>query len=217
MTTSEGKLLFRFLLVTAFAYFFALMVRITIQYVPIRMDIAFLLVKQEEIKLTYYQIAFFTHVFTSIFVLLFGAFQFSAYIRKKYRQVHLFLGKMYILLILLFSAPAGLVMGYHGNGGPIAKTAFLLLGSLWIIFTAQAYQYARAQNWQLHKNYMYRSYSLTLSAISLRLFKWIIVANFDLAPMDAYRIVSWAGWVVNLVIAELLISQNFLSRRAVPF
>ena len=49
---------------------------------------------------------------------------------------------------------------------------------------------------------MIRSYALTLSAISLRLFKWIIVFIWAPPPMDTYRIVAWLGWVFNLVLVE---------------
>jgi hypothetical protein len=74
-----------------------------------------------------------------------------------------------------------------------------------MFFTYRAYIYAKQKKWQLHRNFMYRSYALTLSAVSLRYFKWIIVSLSDLAPMDTYRIVAWAGWIFNIVVAELLI------------
>ena len=50
---------------------------------------------------------------------------------------------------------------------------------------------------------MLRSYALTLSAISLRLLKWIIVSTFEWPPMDTYKIVSWLGWIVNIVVIEM--------------
>jgi hypothetical protein len=55
---------------------------------------------------------------------------------------------------------------------------------------------------------MIRSYALTLSAISLRLFKYIIVFIWHPLPMDTYRIVAWLGWVVNLIIAEIIIHKK---------
>ena len=71
------------LIYLALGYFSYLMILITLQYIPIDFDVAFLSVKQKEIRWVYYQIAFFTHVYTSIFVLLFGLLQFSASLRKK--------------------------------------------------------------------------------------------------------------------------------------
>jgi hypothetical protein len=59
---------------------------------------------------------------------------------------------------------------------------------------------------------MYRSYALTLSAISLRVFKLVIVALFHPNPMDVYVLVAWLGWVVNLGIAEFLIYRLRVKR-----
>jgi hypothetical protein len=56
---------------------------------------------------------------------------------------------------------------------------------------------------------MIRSFALTLSAITLRLWKYIIVMGFQPKPMDAYQIVAWLGWVLNLVIAEIIIYKYY--------
>lgn len=203
-----GKHIVNFFLVASLLYFTYLMILITLQYVPIDFGAAFLAVKEEEIKLTHYQIAFFTHVYTSIFVLIFGITQFSVYIRNKFAPLHRGLGKAYVLLILLFAAPSGLVMGYYGNGGISSQISFCLLAVLWFWFTLKAYTSVRKRNFIAHKNYMILSYALTLSAISLRLFKWILSNTLELPPMDMYRIVSWAGWVFNLGIALLIINNK---------
>jgi hypothetical protein len=49
---------------------------------------------------------------------------------------------------------------------------------------------------------MLRSYALTLSAVTLRLWKWGIVAVFAPPPMDTYRLVAWLGWLGNLLLVE---------------
>lgn len=60
---------------------------------------------------------------------------------------------------------------------------------------------------------MIRSYALALSAITLRLWKWMYANWVDpemelLHPMDLYRIVAWAGWIPNLLLAEALIKRK---------
>jgi uncharacterized membrane protein len=186
----------------AFLLFFTyLMCLITLQYIPIRFDVAFLQIKVEEIKLVHYQLAFFTHVYTSIFVLMFGLTQFSSWIRVNYTLIHRLFGKLYVLLILLFAAPSGFIMGIYGNGGFYAQLSFCLLAILWFYFTLQAYLKIRKKQFLSHQNYMILSYALTLSAISLRLFKWLISNTLALPPMDTYRIVVWLGWLFNLLVA----------------
>ncbi|MFD2100692.1 DUF2306 domain-containing protein [Flagellimonas iocasae] len=186
-------------------YLSYLMVLISIQYIPVRFDVAFLAIKQDEISIPYYQISFFTHVYTAIFTLLLGFFQFSKRLRKKYPKFHQASGKLYIGLIVLFAGPSGFVMGIHANGGIYSQISFCLLSLLWVYFTIQAYRNARKKEWKLHSKFIYRSYALTLSALSLRLFKWVIASTIALPPMDIYKIVAWGGWLVNLLIAELII------------
>ncbi|VXC24300.1 Predicted membrane protein [Flavobacterium sp. 9AF] len=188
-----------------YIYFSYLLLLITLQYLPLNFEVTFLKLKQEEVKLPYYTIAFFTHVYTSIFLLLFGILQFSKKIRIKFPKTHKVIGKLYLIIILLFSGPASLIMGIHANGGLVSKISFTILSILWLIFTFLSLYYAKELNFKKHQQFAIRSFALTLSAISLRLFKYIIVFLWHPLPMDTYRIVSWLGWVINLLIAEIVI------------
>jgi len=191
-------------------YFAYLMILITLQYVPINFNVAFLNIKEVEIAYPYYQYAFFSHVYTSIFVLLVGIPQFSKTIRNQFPKIHKSLGAIYIALILFIASPSGLVMAFHANGGIFSKISFSIQAILWFIFTLKAFQFIRKKDWVNHRKFMLRSYALTLSAISLRLFKWIIVSAFEWPPMDTYKIVSWLGWLVNIIVVEvyLLLEKN---------
>lgn len=202
------KNLFKIVYYVSLLYFTYLMLLITLQYIPISFDVAFLRIKQDAIKLVHYQYAFFIHVYSSIFVLIAGIPQFSQFVRTKYRAVHRKLGMLYIALVLFVASPSGFIMALYANGGMGSKISFIIQAVLWFAFTYKAYQYARQKKWKLHENFMYRSYALTLSAISLRLLKWIIVATLALPPMDTYRIVSWAGWILNLIIIEIYLNKR---------
>jgi len=192
----------------ALLYFSYLMLLITLQYIPVKFDVAFLNVKQVEIEKRYYQIAFFSHVYTSFFVLISGIVQFSKSVRNRFRTFHRFIGKLYILLIIFVASPSGLIMALHANGGILSKLSFSIQALLWFWFTYRAYIFAKNKDWVKHRKFMFRSYALTLSAISLRLFKWIIVSTITLPPMDTYKIVSWLGWIVNLAIVELYLRDK---------
>ncbi|RYZ52872.1 MAG: DUF2306 domain-containing protein [Sphingobacteriales bacterium] len=131
--------------------------------------------------------------------------QFSPLLRKRLPLLHRISGRIYVAVILLASGPTGLIMGYYGNGGMVAQTAFCLLAVLWMFFTWKGFATARVGNISAHRKWMYRSYALTLSAISLRLWKWLLVLLFEPRPMDVYQVVAWLGWVGNLVAAELIL------------
>lgn len=189
-------------------YFIYLLAQITIQYIPINYEVAFLNLKQKEIKLDYYKFSFFSHVYSSIIIISLGLIQFSKTIRNRFSYIHKISGKAYIILILLIASPSGLVMSYHANGGLFSQISFTILSVLWFAFTWNAYTSIKKRNFKKHRYYMLRSYALTLSAISLRLFKYAIVSIFELPPMDTYKIVSILGWTINLGIAEIIISNT---------
>jgi hypothetical protein len=67
---------------------------------------------------------------------------------------------------------------------------------------------AKKLDFKSHKNYMIRSYALTLSAITLRAWKFLIMNLFEFPPMDVYRTVAWLGWGLNLIIAEYFIFKK---------
>lgn len=199
------SLVFKIIAYTFLIYFIYLLALITFQYIPIQEDVAFLNIKQEEIKLSHYKLAFFSHVFTSIFVIALGITQFSKTIRKRFSFIHKLSGKIYVLLILLVASPSGLIMAFYANGGLIPQISFSILSILWFIFTLKAYTNILKRDFQKHRDFMIRSYALTLSAISLRLFKYGIVTVFELPPIDTYQIIAVLSWTVNLVIAEWVI------------
>ena len=115
------------------------------------------------------------------------------------------MGYIYVTDVLLITGPAGLLMGFYANGGIPSRIAFVSLALLWIFFTAMALIKARQKNFKAHRRYMIRTYALTLSAITLRAWKYALTNSFELPPMDVYRSVAWLGWVVNLIVAEYII------------
>lgn len=190
------------------------MLEITLRYIPFSSTASFLQIKQTEVEnLPYYLPVFYTHVYSSIFILLAGFTQFSKAILKKYKKLHRSIGMLYVVLILLFSAPTGFIMGIHANGGLVAQFFFITLSVLWWWFTFKALQTARNRDFNAHRQFMIRSFALTLSAITLRLWKVILVKLFEPAPMDLYIIISGLGWIPNLLIAELLIMGAVKTKR----
>ncbi|WP_316847044.1 DUF2306 domain-containing protein [Pedobacter psychrodurus] len=194
-----------------FAYFFMLMVQITLRYIPLSSEVSFLHIKQTEVSgIKAYLPIFYVHVYSAIFVLLAGFTQFNAKILAKYPKVHKWLGYLYVSFVLLFAAPSGVFIGWFANGGVMAKTSFIILGVLWFWFTLKATLLILKRKVIDHKKLMYRSFALATSAITLRLWKVILVYLFHPAPMDVYQIIAWLGWIPNLLIAEWLIKKKFI-------
>lgn len=181
------------------------MAKITVAYIPYHTDVGFLRIKQQYIDIDHCRIAFFVHVYASLWVLLAGFTQFSTSLQRSRPGLHRKLGYIYVLNVLLITGPAGLLMGFYANGGIPSRISFILLATGWIFFTAMALVKAKRGDFRSHRHYMMRSYALTLSALTLRAWKWGITNSFELPPMDVYRAVAWLGWVPNLLLAEWLI------------
>ena len=207
----KGRLFITFIAMRAYgsyfllillSFFSALMLQITLQYIPIRTDAAFLQIKQEYIDIIPWRIAFFIHVFTSMFVLIAGFTQFSNYILQRFKKLHRIIGKIYVIDILFITGPCSFIMALLANGGIPSRIAFTTLSVLWMFTTAKAWQTAKARQITQHKQWMMRSYALTLSAVTLRAWKWLLIALFHLRPLDTYMIVAWMGFVPNLAFVE---------------
>lgn len=75
------------------------MLEITLQYIPVRYDVAFLAIKQDYVPLLHCRIAFFVHVFSAIFVMIAGYTQFSQPLRRPYPLLHRRVGWLYAVVI----------------------------------------------------------------------------------------------------------------------
>ncbi|MFB9843218.1 DUF2306 domain-containing protein [Mucilaginibacter ginsenosidivorans] len=179
-----------------------------VRYIPMQDNIGFLKFKQDYIHIIPWKIAFYTHVFSVIFALLAGLTQFSSFILKEHRRVHKIMGKIYAYDILFINFPAAFIMAIYANGQLPGKTAFLVLDCLWFWFTYKAVAEVRRKNIKAHKEYMIRSYALTLSAVTLRTWKIIILGFVYVDPLHLYMIDAWMGFVPNLLLAEWLIRRK---------
>lgn len=192
-----------------YAYLCYLMVAICLQYFPWKTDQHFLLLKQDVVNTQPWQAAFKIHVISSSFVLIAGFTQFFRVFRTRYPRIHRWSGWLYLITILGLSLPSGLILAFSAAGGLSTQISFVLLSSLWAITTLSALYFLLKKRWILHRDWMIRSFALSLSALSLRTWKIVLYElqpYFDwLTPIHIYQLESWLGWVVNLILAEIII------------
>ncbi|WP_343307922.1 DUF2306 domain-containing protein [Chitinophaga niabensis] len=203
--TNTLRYLFIYLLLCVGTF---LMLRGILAYSTFKSDTGFLAFKQDYLHITVWKVAFYTHVFSSIFTLLAGFTQFSNQLLKEHRQLHRLIGRLYAWNILLINFPAGMIMAIYANGYLPSKLAFIILDSLWFWFTLKAVIEIKRGNIAAHKRYMIRSYALTCSALTLRAWKLILSNSFTIDPVTLYMIDAWLGFVPNLLLAEWLIRRK---------
>ncbi|MFW2078982.1 DUF2306 domain-containing protein [Acinetobacter sp. ULE_I010] len=185
------------------------MVKICLAYFPWQTDQNFLLLKQDIVDTQPWQFAFKVHVIASSFVLIAGFTQFFRIFRNKHPRLHRLSGWLYILTILIFALPSGFILAVSASGGISTQISFILLCFFWGISTVLALYYALKKQWLLHRDWVIRSFALSLSALSLRTWKMVLYPlqpYFEwLTPVHIYQLESWLGWVINLLIAEIII------------
>ncbi|MBL7935264.1 MAG: DUF2306 domain-containing protein [Bacteroidia bacterium] len=182
-----------------------LMIDLTLPYLSFTYDVDFLLTKQKIIHVKHWRYAFNFHILFSIFSLIAGLTQFSQYILAKCKKLHRVMGYIYVVDVMCIAGPSGLIMAFYANGNIVSKTSFVLLSVLWIGFTSIAIIKALKKDFIEHEKWMIRSYALTLSAITLRLLALVLPYFVHLNAKDEYAILAWLSWLMNLLIAEVII------------
>jgi Predicted membrane protein (DUF2306) len=188
-----------------------LMLRLSLPYAAFNRYTDFLMTKQLMYHIRHWRISFYVHVLVSTIVLVAGLLQCSMYLLRRYPRLHRYSGKVYAVTVLFFSGPAGLVMSFYANGGLPARISFVLLSLLWLGTTYAGWRYALQRRWKDHGQMMLRSYALALSALTLRLYAYLIAGlHIPLHPVAAYISISWLSWTLNLLVVEVLIRSNYL-------
>ncbi|MHA7772472.1 DUF2306 domain-containing protein [Roseibium sp. M-1] len=156
-------------------------------------------------------LALYAHIGVAPIALALMPFQFMAGLRNRRPALHRWVGRVYVLAILV-SGLAGLQLAFHSNAQPIAAAGFAALAVLWLVTTGAAFVFAMRRQFPRHRAWMLRSASLTFAAVTLRLYLGLSMASgvdFDVA----YTIIGWACWVPNLLAVEIYLAAT---RRRFP-
>lgn len=194
-----------YILMAIFAFFIGLY---PLRFIGLEYEQSLLGSKSSELlNSSLYLIAFYTHIFPGGLALISGVTQFFKKLRTKKLGLHRFLGKIYIISVLL-SGTAGLCIAFFAEGGIISSIGFGLLAILWLFTTIKAYSAIRNKDINNHQKWMIRSYALCLAAVTLRIYIPVFLAFIGMEFIPAYRIIAWLCWVPNLLIAEFIIIRN---------
>jgi uncharacterized membrane protein len=184
---------------------------ITTSYFSFCSDCNFLLKKQDVVFNPFWRTAFYIHITGGMLALIVGPMQFVSAFRKRFIKVHRSLGKVYLASILLLAGPSGQLMAFYAEGTWVSTAGFLVMAFLWLYTTWRAYTSIRQRDIAAHRNWMTRSFALTLAAVTLR--TWVPIASRGLGIDDFWVVETsaWISWIPNLIVAELLI--RFLPKK----
>ncbi|MEM9934428.1 MAG: DUF2306 domain-containing protein, partial [Bacteroidota bacterium] len=152
--------------------------------------------------------AFYLHIILGGVALLVGWPQFFPKWRNRHLPLHRKLGKVYIGSILLVSGPTSFFLAFFAFGGIGTKMGFGLLAIFWFTSTLLAFLAVRRKQISSHKEWMIRSYALSLAAVSLRIYMPIMQAGFRWDFEYSYSWVAWICWIPNILVAEWIIFRQ---------
>jgi uncharacterized membrane protein len=151
-------------------------------------------------------LATYAHFLGGAVALAVGPFQFSTKLRARWLGFHRLLGRVYVVSVLS-SAIGGFVIAFVSQGGVPAHFGLGCLAILWFITGAVAYRRAVTGDVARHREWMIRNYSLTLAAVTLRIY--IPLSVIAGMPFEhAYPAITWLCWIPNLLIAEWMVTRG---------
>jgi uncharacterized membrane protein len=146
-------------------------------------------------------LAVFGHIAASAIALAVGPFQLSTRVRTRRLQLHRWMGRLYIISVVVGGVSA-IALATRSMGGVPAHVGFGLLGVLWVLTALLAYQRIKVYDIADHRRWMIRSYSLAFAAVTLRIYLPIAVQVMRIPFDQAYPAIAWLCWVPNLIVAE---------------
>lgn len=134
--------------------------------------------------------------------------------RARHPRAHRLLGRVYVFGGCLPAGVTGLVVGLATPFGPVARASHVLLSLLWLGCTVAGWRMARRRRFAEHRRWMVRSFALTMSIITNRLYGGVMTVvllpelgttfhgDEALLAQTVAALSSWLGWTVPLLVAE---------------
>jgi hypothetical protein len=154
------------------------------------------------------------HVLFATMAMLTCCAQIWPWLRQRYPAAHRAIGHLYVFGGVIPAGIIGFMIGAVSPFGPTLRASNVLLAILWLTFTITGFRMGRQLRIVEHRRWMIRSFALTMSVITNRI--WTAIAVIVLLPQlpttfegnETMMIQSiaglsgWLGWVIPLLLAE---------------
>jgi len=152
-----------------------------------------------------WRISFYVHIAAGALCISTALLQFSSWILKKRKRIHILSGKIYVFVVLLIGAPSGFYMTFFAKGGFMERACFMIMAIFWFYSTYKGFTAAaRDRNFISHKYWMMRSYAMALTAITFRVYH-ILFYLLGWGHFDNYAVSLWISVFGNALVAEVII------------
>jgi hypothetical protein len=164
-------------------------------------------------------------VFGSV-AMLTSCLQMWPWLRRRHRRAHQRIGRVYVFGGVVPAGLMGLTIGGMSPYGPVLRASNVLLAMVWLGVTLTGFRMAQRNRMDAHRRWMIRSFALTMSVITNRM--WSVIWFLTLSPQVATTfggsetlmiqavagLSGWLGWVLPLLVAELWLERGTYRRPA---
>jgi hypothetical protein len=189
------------------AFFSLLLIYNTIPYFSFKQTFIFIEERAILFLQPAYKASFYIHIFAGMFCIGSALLQFSSFLLKKRKAIHIWSGRIYVLVVLLLGAPTGLYMSFFAKGSFAERGLFMFMAISWFFFTLKGFTTILQKNILAHKIWMIRSYTMAMTAVTFRVY-YIIGYLLDVELTKNYEVSLWISVVGNLLVAEFIIFQK---------
>ncbi len=193
-------------------FFSLLLVKNTLPYFSFSEHFSFIEERAVLFAKPVYRFCFYSHIFAGIFCITATLVQFSGYILKKRKAIHVWSGRIYVTVVMLIGAPTGLYMSFFAKGSYWERSLFMFMAVYWFLATVKGLQMILKKNVLAHKFWMIRSYCMAMTAVTFRVYH-IFFFYIGWGHLENYEISLWISVVGNILAAEYLIwrrSRSYL-------
>jgi hypothetical protein len=189
------------------AAFSLLLIYNTIPYFSFSKDFSFIQERSFLFQHKIYNACFYTHIFAGMLCIGTALIQFSRVILKKAKAIHRWSGRIYVFVVLFLGAPTGLYMSFFAKGTFWERMLFMFMAIFWFITTINGLTTILKRNVLAHKNWMIRSYSMAMTAVTFRVYHILFyLSGWD--HLHNYEISLWISVIGNMLVAEYFIYRK---------
>lgn len=144
------------------------------------------------------------HIVFGLIATLTGPIQFIPVVRSKYPVLHRSVGKIYLVSILI-STLASFYLVSTAQLGLVYNVGLLMLGIVWLGSAVMAYVSIRNKNVRMHKEWMIKTYVLTLAFVNFRFVEDTMALMNISTFIDRKVLMAWACWAIPFFFTEVVL------------
>ena len=183
--------------------FSLLLIRNTIPYFSFSQNFSFIQERAVLFLQPFYKTCFYIHIFAGMFCIGAALLQFSSSLLKKRKKIHVWGGRIYVMMVVLLAAPTGMYMSFFAKGGFTERALFMFMAMSWFFFTLKGFTTILQKQVLAHKIWMTRSYAMAMTAVTFRIY-YIILYLFDVELTKNYEVSLWISVLGNMLAAEYI-------------